>query len=66
LKTLHKEKQNSISEAIGAQDDESAVTVGEIIVLLIALIFLNVLVVYCCRRRARRDMQNEMQMQIES
>jgi hypothetical protein len=42
------------------------VTVWEIIGLVIALVFLNVLVVYCCRRRARREMQSQMNMQIES
>ena len=32
----------------------------------VALIFVNVVIVYCCRRKAKRDMNNEMQMQIES
>ena len=37
-----------------------------IIALVVALILLNVVIVYCCRRKAKRDMQNEMNMQIES
>jgi hypothetical protein len=41
---------------------ENKVTVGEVVGLLIALILLNVIIVYCCRRRARREMQNDMQM----
>lgn len=41
-------------------------TATEIMVLVFALIVVNVIVVYCCRRRARRDMQNQMNMQIES
>ena len=32
----------------------------------VILILVNVLIVYCCRRKAKRDMNNEMQMQIES
>lgn len=42
------------------------VTFGEIFLLVALLILTNVFVVYCCRRRARRDMQNAMNLQIES
>jgi len=40
--------------------------VGAIVGIVIALILINVVIVYCCRRKAKRDMNNEMQMQIES
>lgn len=39
---------------------------GAIVGIVIALILINVVIVYCCRRKAKRDMNNEMQMQIES
>jgi hypothetical protein len=60
MKTLHRQPQVSIVEAM--IKPENKVTVGEVVGLLIALILLNVIVVYCCRRRARREMQNDMQM----
>ena len=60
MKTLHRQPTVSIVEAM--IKPENKVTVGEVIGLLIALILLNVIVVYCCRRRARREMQNDMQM----
>lgn len=60
MKTLHRLPQVSIAEAM--IKPENKVTVGEVVGLLIALILLNVIVVYCCRRRARREMQNDMQM----
>jgi len=34
--------------------------------IVVSLILVNVVIVYCCRRKAKRDMNNEMQMQIES
>jgi hypothetical protein len=43
-----------------------AITKAEIVFLCIIIVVLNVIVVYMCRRRARRDMQNEMDTQIES
>ena len=40
---------------------------GNVIVgIVIALILLNVIIVYCYRRYSKREMQSEMQMQIES
>lgn len=39
---------------------------GLIVGIVVSLILVNVVIVYCCRRKAKRDMNNEMQMQIES
>ena len=46
--------------------DGDGLNVGAIVGIVIALIAVNVVIVYCCRRKAKRDMNNEMQMQIES
>ena len=37
-----------------------------IVMIIIVLALLNVVIVYCYRRYSKREMQNEMQMQIES
>jgi len=40
---------------------------GSVIVgIVIILVILNIIIVYCYRRYSKREMQNEMQMQIES
>ena len=39
---------------------------GVIVAIILVLALLNVIIVYCYRRYAKREMQNEMQMQIES
>ena len=62
LKTLHIEKTVQV-EKLG---EGKSTKVGAIVAIVVALILLNVLIVYCCRRKAKRDMNNEMQMQIES
>lgn len=64
LKTLHKEKLAVVED----EDFMNAINFDTkyIIALVVALILLNVVIVYCCRRKAKRDMQNEMNMQIES
>jgi len=46
--------------------DGDSISVGAIVGIVISLILVNVVIVYCCRRKAKRDMNNEMQMQIES
>lgn len=46
--------------------EETAVTVGEIVALIVAVVMLNVMVLYCCRRRVRRELTTEMNVQIES
>ena len=46
--------------------DGDSISVGLIVGIVVALILVNVVIVYCCRRKAKRDMNNEMQMQIES
>jgi hypothetical protein len=48
-----------------AQETDT-VSIGAIIAAVISLILINVVIVYCCRRRAKREMANEMQFQIES
>lgn len=37
-----------------------------IVGIVVILIILNVIIIYCYRRHAKREMQGEMQMQIES
>ena len=41
-------------------------TKGTIIAIVVGLLLLNVVIVYCYRRYARREMQKEMHVQIES
>jgi len=65
LKTLGREPQNSFTDAFGLSGSDG-VTFAEVSVLVLGLVALNATVVYCCRRRARREMQSEMNMQIES
>lgn len=65
-KTLHREAPNSAQSLFDQVDDDNMVTVSEIICLVLGLILLNVVVVYCCRRRAKREMKNAMNVQIES
>jgi len=48
------------------KDQEDGVSVELIIGIVLVLILANVIVVYLCRRKAKRDMNNEMNMQIES
>jgi hypothetical protein len=64
-KTLHKEPITSLSQvrddieaAFKGQSD--SVDVSTIIAIVTVLILMNVVVVYCCRRKARRDMNREM------
>lgn len=63
LKTLHIKKEVEVMVDGGDLDN---VSVGAIIAAVVGLIIINVVIVYCCRRRAKREMANEMQMQIES
>jgi hypothetical protein len=39
---------------------------GVIVAIVILLVLANIIIVYCYRRYSKREMQNEMQMQIES
>jgi hypothetical protein len=39
---------------------------GVIIAIVLLLVLVNVVIVYCYRRYSKREMQNEMQIQIES
>lgn len=65
-KTLHREAPNSAQMVFDQINDDNMVTVSEIVCLVLGLILLNVLCVYCCRRRAKREMRNAMNVQIES
>ncbi len=58
LKTLHKEKTLVQKTMV----DGDSISVGMIVGIVTALILINVVIVYCCRRKAKRDMNNEMQM----
>ena len=66
MKTLKREPKSNAALALQSEIDQHTVTIIDIVLLVLGLILLNVIVVYCCRRRARRDMQSEMKMQIES
>lgn len=48
------------------EDVSGLVTSGEIFLSVLAVVAVNVLVVYCCRRRAKRELNHAMQTQIES
>lgn len=61
LKTLHKERV-----VLRTRVEDGEIDTSLIIGIVVALIVVNVVIVYCCRRKAKRDMNNEMQMQIES
>ena len=63
-KTLHLKKETVLDNIIPEDMDDVSVTA--IIAAVIGLILVNVVIVYCCRRRAKREMANEMQIQIES
>ena len=63
LKTLHIKKE---VEVLLSADSLDNVSVTAIVCAVVGLILVNVLIVYCCRRRAKREMANEMQLQIES
>jgi len=47
-------------------DTEGGIKGGVIVAIVFVLIFLNMLIVYCYRRYSRREMQQEMNIQIES
>jgi hypothetical protein len=46
--------------------EDEGIRGGVIVAIVFTLIILNMLIVYCYRRYARREMQSEMQVQIES
>lgn len=45
---------------------EDGIKPGIIVAIVIGLILFNAIIVYCYRRQSKREMQGEMQMQIES
>jgi len=56
LKTLHMAK-NVVKETIV---DGDGIGAGAIVAIVVSLILINVLIVYCCRRKAKREMNSEM------
>lgn len=62
LKKLNTNKLPPLSDLI----EETVVTVAEIVTLIVAVVMLNITVLYCCRRRVRRELASEMNIQIES
>lgn len=42
--------------------EDTIVTVTEIITLIVGVVLLNMLVLYCCRRKVRREMATEMNL----
>jgi len=59
LKTLHLKKD---LEILDNGQEENDVSVGAIIAAVIGIVILNIVIVYCCRRKAKREMANEMQL----
>lgn len=47
-------------------EQEKAITASAIVGVVVFLILLNVTIVYCYRRHSKREMQQEMNIQIES
>jgi len=47
-------------------EEGSSINAGGIVAIVIGLVIINLLIVYCYRRQQKREMQGEMQMQIES
>jgi hypothetical protein len=45
---------------------EEGIKVKVLIVLIVFLVLLNVLIIYCYRRHQKREIQGEMNMQIET
>ena len=54
------------AEYFDTSSDGSSIKGGYIVAIVFVLVFLNVVIVYCYRRYAKREMQTEMKMQIES
>lgn len=46
--------------------EDDGIKAGVIVAIVVVLILLNIVIVYCYRRYSKREMQGEMQMQIES
>jgi hypothetical protein len=59
-KILKREKTESVQLFYDLSDDTSLVTPFEVFCFIVWVVLINVAVVYCCRRRARREMQNAM------
>jgi hypothetical protein len=55
-------KQAIKDAEIAMKDQENGVHVSTIVAIVIVLILANVIIVYLCRRKAKRDMNNEMNM----
>lgn len=71
LKTLHKEPLKSMKEALADveeafKDEGNGISQRSVIWLFVVLVVINVVIVYLCRRKAKLDMQNEMNTQVES
>ena len=58
LKTLHKTKTVKSTK----YEDGDSIPVGAIVGIVLLIVFVNVLIVYMCRRKAKREMNSEMQM----
>lgn len=57
LKTLHKERV-----VLRTTVEDSSIDISLIVGIVIVLIIVNVVIVYCCRRKAKREMNNDMQL----
>jgi hypothetical protein len=47
-------------------EKEQGISHGAIVFVVISLILLNITIVYCYRRHSKREIQQEMNIQIES
>jgi len=46
--------------------DEGSIGAGAIVLIVLALILINFIIVYCYRRHSKREMHQNMHVQIES
>ena len=55
-KILKREQSEPLALYNNLDDDSSMVTFLEVFCFLVAVVLVNIVVVYCCRRRTRREM----------
>lgn len=53
-------------ETKARKDKSSTIGSGTVFVLIVALVAINALLIYCYRRYTRRELKDEMQLQISS
>lgn len=63
-KTLELVSKVGIQEPVELRPDDFSTL--EMVLMIVGVALLNAVVLYCCRRRWRREMQTDMNTQIES